>query len=110
MALKDKGRLDEAIVEYREAIRLKKDYVEPHINLGHALNQKGHFAEALIYLRRGHEFGSQNPRWTYPSAQWVRDCERFAELDSKLPTILSGQKQPADNAERIALARLCQLP
>jgi serine/threonine-protein kinase len=32
------------------------------------------------------------------------------ELDGKLPAILSGEKEPADNAERIALAQLCQLP
>jgi serine/threonine-protein kinase len=32
------------------------------------------------------------------------------ELDGKLTAILSGQKQPADVAERLALAQLCQLP
>jgi hypothetical protein len=39
----------------------------------------------------------------------VRDCERLVELDGKLPAILSGQKQPADTAERLALAELCHL-
>ena len=29
VALKDQGKLDEAIAEYREAIRLKPDYAEP---------------------------------------------------------------------------------
>jgi tetratricopeptide (TPR) repeat protein len=109
-ALSDKDRLDEAIAEYQEAIRLKKDYAEAHCNLGLALERKGQFAEALVYLRRGHELGSKNPRWRYPSALWVRNCERLVELDGKLPLILSGEKQPTDNAERIALAQLCQLP
>src|SRR5262249_15051275 len=78
-----------------------------HCNLGGALEQKGLFAEALIYRRRGHELGSKRPRWPYPSAQWVRNCERLMELDGKLPAILSGQKQAADTAERLPLALLC---
>jgi eukaryotic-like serine/threonine-protein kinase len=109
-ALRMKGQLDEAIAEYRDTIRLKKDYAEAHCNLGGALEEKGEFAEALRYRRRGHELGSEDPRWPYPSAQWMRNCERLVELDSKLSAILSRQKQPADNAERLALARLCQMP
>jgi tetratricopeptide (TPR) repeat protein len=109
-ALKRKGRLDEAIGEYREAIGFKKDFAEAYCNLGSTCELKGQFAEALVYRRRGHELGSKNPRWPYPSAQWVRDGERLVELDGKLPAILSGQKQPADAAERLALAQLCQLP
>jgi len=102
--------LDEAIAAYKEAIRLKKDYTEAHCNPGSALKQQGLFRQAAQAYRRGHELGSQKPRWRYPSAQWVRDCERLAELDGKLPAILSGQRQPADTVERLALAQLCQMP
>jgi serine/threonine-protein kinase len=98
------------IAEYKEAIRLKKDFAEAHCNLGLALEQKGQFAEALSHLLRGHELGSRNPRWPYPSSEWVRNCERMAELDGKLAAILRGQKQPADTAERLALAMICQRP
>jgi tetratricopeptide (TPR) repeat protein/tRNA A-37 threonylcarbamoyl transferase component Bud32 len=108
VALKHKGQLDEAIAEFREAIRLKKDFAEAHCYLGDVLEQKGQFAEALVYLRRGHELGSKKPRWPYPSAQWARNCERLVELDGKLPAILSGQRQPADTAERLMLAWMCQ--
>jgi tetratricopeptide (TPR) repeat protein len=108
--LQDKGQVDEAIAEYREAIRLKKDGALAHCNLGRVLEQKGEFNEALIYRRRGHELGSKNPHWPYPSAQCVRNCERLVELDGKLSAILRGQKQPADTAERLALARLCVMP
>lgn len=111
LALSDQGRIDEAGDEYREAIRLKKDFAEAYCNLGHLLQRKGRFVEALEYTRRGHELGSKNPRWQYPSsAQWVRNAERLVELDGKLSAILKGQKQPADNAERLALAQLCQMP
>jgi tetratricopeptide (TPR) repeat protein len=103
-----KGRRDEAITAYREAIRLKKDFAEAHCNLGDVLEQKGLFAEALVHRRRGHELGSKNPNWPHPSAQWVRNCERLVELDGKLPAILSGQSQPANAAERLDLAAICQ--
>jgi tetratricopeptide (TPR) repeat protein len=106
---KSKGQLDEAIAAYREAIRLNKDYPEAHCNLGHALRNKGQFAEALTHLRLGHKLGSRNPRWPYPSAQWVKQCERLVELDAKLPRILKGEVQPADVGERLTLAQICQL-
>ncbi len=109
-ALYAKGDADGAIAEFQEAVRLKKDDAEAHGNLGQALMNKGQFAEALTYLRRGHELGSKNPRWPHLSAQRVKDCERLVELDTKLLPLLKGEVQPADAAERLALAQLCQLP
>src|SRR5262249_29196716 len=109
-ALRDKGRWDEAIDELREAIRLKKDFAVAHCNLADALRIKGEFAEALVYYRRGHDLGSKNPRWPHPSARWVQNCERLRALDGKLPTVLRGEKEPADTAERLGLAQLCQMP
>jgi serine/threonine-protein kinase len=108
-ALHDKGRLDEAIAAYREAIRLKKDYPEAHCNLGHVLLQQGRFAEALAALKRGHELGSKNPRWPLPSAQWVRMAEQLVALEPKLPRLLKGDTKPADAAEGMALAKVCQV-
>jgi hypothetical protein len=59
-------------------------------------------------LRRGHELGSKQPGWRYPSAQWVRQAERMAALEGKLPAFLKGQYQPRDAGERLALAGVCQ--
>jgi Flp pilus assembly protein TadD len=107
-ALREKGRLDEAIAEYREAIRLEKDCAEAHYNLGLVLQRQGRFADALSELKCGHELGSKNPRWPYPSAQWVRTAEQLVAMQNKLPQLLKGEAQPADAAERLALAHLCQ--
>ena len=65
------------------------------------------FVEALAELKRGHELGTKNPNWHYPSAEWVRETERLVELDRKLPAILGGQDKPADAAESLTLAQLC---
>jgi protein O-mannosyl-transferase len=47
MALDRQGRVDEAINEYREALREKSDYAEAYNNLGVDLAKQGHSDEAM---------------------------------------------------------------
>jgi tetratricopeptide (TPR) repeat protein len=46
-ALDRQGHVDEAISEYREALREKSDYAEAHNNLGIDLAKQGHLSEAM---------------------------------------------------------------
>jgi tetratricopeptide (TPR) repeat protein len=46
-ALTAKGKLDEAVGEYQEALRIKPDFAEAHNNLGSCLAKKGELAEAI---------------------------------------------------------------
>lgn len=46
-ALYKKGLLDEAIKEYKEAIRINIGYAMAHYNLGFALKDKGSYSEAI---------------------------------------------------------------
>jgi eukaryotic-like serine/threonine-protein kinase len=107
-ALYGQKDLDGAIAAYRKATELDPNYPEAHCNLGKALVAQGRFTQALGELRRGHALGSQRPGWPYPSADWVREGERLLALDEKLSAILDGPAQPADVAEQVALAQLCQ--
>jgi Tfp pilus assembly protein PilF len=107
-ALRAKKDLDGAIAEYRTAIDIDPKYAKVHCNLGHALRSRGRFEDALESLRRGHVLGSKTPGWPYPSADWVRQCERLVVLDEKLPVVLNGEAEPTNTAERVALAQLCQ--
>ena len=75
-ALRAKNDLEGAVREYQTAIDLRADLAEPHCNLGLALGDLGRFADGLAELRKGHELGSKQPGWSYPSAQWVKDAER----------------------------------
>jgi tetratricopeptide (TPR) repeat protein/serine/threonine protein kinase len=106
-ALLHKGRLDDAIAQYRQAIRFEPQFAEAHCNLGFALEQRGEFQKALQELRRGHDLGSRSPNWRDPSAEWVRQCEHLAELDTRLSGCLAGTMTPASPDERAVLARLC---
>ena len=108
MRLKNKGQLEEAIVCYGQAIALDPKYAEAHCNLGHALRRQGRFAEALAALQRGHELGSEQPGWRYPSANWVRQVEPLAALEGKLLAFLKGEFQPKGNQDRFGLVGVCQ--
>jgi tetratricopeptide (TPR) repeat protein len=56
LALAEKGRLDEAIAEYQEALLIKPDEPESHNNLGNALLQKGHADEAIRQFQQALQF------------------------------------------------------
>jgi tetratricopeptide (TPR) repeat protein len=107
LALHEQKKLPEAVAAYRQAIQCKRGYAEAHCNLGHALRDQGKFAPALAALKRGDELGSRTPGWRYPSPQWVREAERLVTLENRLPRFLKGELQPADAAERLALALFC---
>jgi len=50
-ALKESGRVDDAIAAYRQAIGLKADFAEAHRNLGVALVARGRLDEAIAACR-----------------------------------------------------------
>ena len=108
IALGQKGQLDEAIACFKKAITLDSKFAEPHCNLGHALAHQGLFAESLAAFKRGHELGTKQPGWRYPSVAWVRQAEAKAALEAKLPAFLNREFQPGDNQERLVLVTVCQ--
>ncbi len=50
-ALRDAGRLDEALASYRSALKIDPELVEAHSNLGNALIDLGHLDDAVAVLR-----------------------------------------------------------
>jgi serine/threonine-protein kinase len=107
LALSSKGQMAEAIGEFRKAVGFKKDFAEAHCNLGLALWAQGQLGPALASLRRGHECGSRNPRWPYPSVEWIQECEQVVQLERKLLAILGREPQPKKAEEKTQLALLC---
>jgi superkiller protein 3 len=107
-ALKAKGKVEEAIKAYRKAIELNPKLAEAHGALGQALLEQGRFAQAREATRRCLDLLPPIHPLRTVVANQLRWCERWLELDDKLPAILQGKTKPTDAPERIALARLCQ--
>lgn len=54
------GQAENAVVEYRETIRLKPDYSAAHRGLGRALERVGRTAEAIAAYKQGLEVATKN--------------------------------------------------
>ena len=60
-------------------------------------------------LRKGHELGQQAARLALPlGTSGVAEAERRRAGAERLTVVLKGEATPKDNAERLALARMCQ--
>jgi tetratricopeptide (TPR) repeat protein len=108
-ALRDKGRLNEAIREYQKAIDLDPKYALAHGALGLALLEQGRFAEARRATGRALELLPEKSPLRAFATQQLQRCEQLRALDEKLPAFLEGKQKP-DEAERVAVAWLCQQP
>src|SRR5262249_3809250 len=103
--LGDQKRFAEAESAYRDALKLDPDYPQALCNLGNAFYLQGHFEEALINIRRGHELGTKRRDWVYASADWVRAAEQAVDLDRRFAAVVAGKAKPKDSADLMLLAR-----
>jgi serine/threonine-protein kinase len=107
-ALAEQGKLAEAVAAFREVLRLQPDSPAAYCNLGLALRGLGQLAESRDHFLHGHELGSKTPGWRHPSAQWLKDAERLADLEARLPRVLDGKDRPTA-AEGLEFAQVCEL-
>jgi Flp pilus assembly protein TadD len=54
-ALLENGNVDEAITQFRDALKIDPNYVEAYDNLGSALVKKGHITEAIEHFEKAIE-------------------------------------------------------
>jgi serine/threonine-protein kinase len=101
-------QVDASMAAFRQALRFRPDYAEPHIGLGLALQIKGRFKEALVFLERGHELGKKDPRFKLPAERILALCRHLVKLEDRLPAILRGEVKPASVVEQVQLAEMCQ--
>jgi tetratricopeptide (TPR) repeat protein len=106
-ALSEQGDGPGAAASYRRAVEADPKHAGAHWNLGFVLLFQGEPRAALAELRTGHELGSRLKEWPPTAAQTLQQCERFVELDDRLPALLKGEAQPSGVAERLQLAELC---
>jgi eukaryotic-like serine/threonine-protein kinase len=109
-ALRTEQHLDEAIQEYRIAIELDPKYALVHSHLGGTLLQVRRYAEARESTRRCLELLPPDDPIRPLVSQQLQQCEQLLAVEQKLVAVLGGKDEPADDAERLALAQLCQEP
>jgi tetratricopeptide (TPR) repeat protein len=100
------GRHEEAIDQFEVVLRLRPDDAVTHCDLARTLARAGRFQESLDEFRKGHEFGSKRADWSLPSARWVDEAERWAELEGRLDGVQSGADRPRDAVERTEFGRI----
>jgi tetratricopeptide (TPR) repeat protein len=103
------GNLDGAVSAYKEAVAVDPGSAMAHCSLGHALKKQGRLAEALDAYRRGHELGSRQLGWPWPSAQWVREAERLVQLDDRLYAWRAGKLRGAGAGELLPMVEICRM-
>jgi tetratricopeptide (TPR) repeat protein len=52
IVLSEKGKADQAIDHYRQAVALRPDYAEAHYNLGRLLVEHGQLTDAIVHYQR----------------------------------------------------------
>ena len=115
-ALLDKGRAAEAIVQYREALRIRPGDGIAHINLGIALQKSGQPAEAIaeyekaLALQPNHPEALTDLAWllaTCPQAP-LRDGPKALALAQKADAQTGGNSPMALHSLAAALAETGQ--
>jgi tetratricopeptide (TPR) repeat protein len=131
------AKAQEAIREFRRAIEVAPDYVPPYVSLGVVLANQGKAGEAVPLLHQAIELGptfapahrvlgelllhqgklgEAAPRLSKAAELAPQDADaiqlhadvlRLQALLPKLDQFVDGSAAPADNGQRLDLARLC---
>lgn len=88
-ALLQRGRLDDAIREYREILRLSPDDAAAHLNLGIALKMNGQLNDAIQELREALRLGFEDAETHYTLANAFVQKGSFDEAIQEYEEALS---------------------
>ena len=94
------GKLDEAVAEYREAIRLKPDDAEAHCNLGSILQSQGDYAGSLAMIARGMSWAPNSPAGAIPRRSGLPRPNGWRRWPSGCRPCSRETTAPRTNAER----------
>ena len=77
--MSEQGKLEGAIAEYREAIRLKPDHPIAHTNLGLVLHRQGKLGEAIVEYREALRLNPEQPKAHVGLGALLCDAQRDFE-------------------------------
>jgi tetratricopeptide (TPR) repeat protein len=140
IALLDRGDREGAITEFREALRLDRNFAHSHVNLGWALQTRGKLDEAIAEFKEALRLDPEvttahaNLGWVLqrkgdltaasaaykealrldpkcePAVYHLPRVERMRELLPRLPDVLAGRDEPKTAAEAMDFATICGHP
>lgn len=87
-ALEQDGRINEALVFYHEALKLKPDYVDALVHLGTARAAQGHDEESLTYFDEALRFSPEATSARYNLALVLMRLGRIDEAQQQLEETL----------------------
>jgi tetratricopeptide (TPR) repeat protein len=108
LVLRDKGDLAGAVACCRKAIALQPRAANAHGLLAEVLLAQGHYAEARDAARRAVELFPPSAPLRASAVRLLQNAERLLVLEAKLPAVIAGQQAPADPAEAVLMAQMCQ--
>lgn len=102
-ALEEQGRLDEALLQYREASILAPGFDESHMNLGIILYKQRRLAEAEAELRQALQRNAQNVKAELVLAAVLVDRGEIEEAVDHLEQVL--RSRPDDARAHVEMGR-----
>ena len=105
--MREQDKLDDAIVEFHESIRIKPDYVFGYTNLGLSLRIQGKIDEAIEAFREGQGQVKTNPALLQSIDRELAATERRQGLVERLPEVIQGKERPKDAEEGVVFAAMC---
>jgi len=94
--LKDHGKLEEAELYFRKAIKIKSDFAEAHYNLGNILIDLGKLEEAELYYRKAIKIKPDFAKAHYNLGCLLRDIGKLGEAESSTRNAIEIQTNFAD--------------
>jgi tetratricopeptide (TPR) repeat protein len=98
------GQPEDACAEFRRAIELRPENAVAHSSLAQSLRAEGRLEEASNEYRKARDLGLEQ------AASQLQSCEQLIKLRPRIPGLLAGKDQPADNGERLGFAEICVQP
>jgi tetratricopeptide (TPR) repeat protein len=104
MALGQVGRVQEAITEYDQALRIEPDYADAHSNLGTALTQVGRVQEAKEHLEASLRLVPNNPTMYYNMGIALAQLGRLQEAIEQYEQALRIKPDYAEAHDNLGVA------
>lgn len=103
----DQVKLDEALLAFSEALKIRREYPVALYRKGVVLFLKGDYRASLPFLERGHRnWGAGEPD-AHARHAVIERCKELLALEARLSAVLAGKDKPSSPSEAVSFAEIC---